>query len=75
MTQIGKKKKDFAVVNSHILACAMLHNVGLELGDNWEAESNSDGVGEPCESDASSSDRVGFQKREQPKRELFYGLD
>ncbi|POM72122.1 Hypothetical protein PHPALM_11218 [Phytophthora palmivora] len=40
-TQIWKKK-DFVVVNNHILACAMLHNIGLELNDLWDDDSLSD---------------------------------
>ncbi|KAE9361221.1 hypothetical protein PF008_g1261 [Phytophthora fragariae] len=34
-TQINRKK-DFRHVNNHILACVMLHNLGIALFDEWD---------------------------------------
>ncbi|KAE8892415.1 hypothetical protein PF002_g14062 [Phytophthora fragariae] len=71
-TQV-RKKKDFAVVNNHILACAMLHNIGLEVNDVWDDDTNSDDE-DSNDNNTETEDeaaRAGFNKRERLKRGLL----
>ncbi|KAE8971364.1 hypothetical protein PR003_g27408 [Phytophthora rubi] len=77
-TQI-KTKKDFTVVNNHILVCALLHNLGLSLSDVWSDDSNSDSENDEDEDHVDVHDtydaRDGCRKREQLKHEMLIGLN
>lgn len=41
-TQI-KQKSDFEIVNKHVLICLILHNLMLQLDDNWETDEMDEG--------------------------------
>ncbi|ETN11176.1 hypothetical protein PPTG_10128 [Phytophthora nicotianae INRA-310] len=68
-TQI-KKKADFRHVNNHILACVLLHNLGLALADEWDEDT----ADEEDDDEPRGTAEVGTaaqQKRERIKRALI----
>lgn len=68
-TQI-KKKADFRHDNNHILACILLHDLGIALEDEWD----DDTLDKEDDDDVRSTSNVGTaaqQERERVKRALL----
>lgn len=65
-----KKKDDFLHVNNHVLACILLHNLGIALEDEWDDNTLNEEDDDEVRS-TSEVDTAAQQKCERVKRALL----
>ncbi|KAE8980460.1 hypothetical protein PF010_g18030 [Phytophthora fragariae] len=64
-------KKDYRHVNNHILACVMLHNIGIALFDEWDDAALDDEDDDDTDINSGPDGKTAKEKRERIKTVLL----